>query len=65
MSPVVHVNKPLKELKKKRNGLIAKVIATNLFILSFFGLTLGIIKYVIIGTALLQLITKGGKDYVE
>lgn len=65
MSPVIHVNKPLDENKKKRNRVIAICIVVNLFLLSFMGITLGIIKYVIISTALLQLITIRRKDYVK
>lgn len=64
MSPIIHINKPLDEQKKKRNGIIANIIVITLFVLSFVGTRFGIIKYVLISTALLQIITKGGKDYI-
>lgn len=65
MSPVIHVNKPLDEIKKKRNRLIAICIAVSLFLLSFIGIPYGIIKYVLISTALLQIITIRRRDYVK
>ena len=65
MSPVIHVNKPLDEKKKKRNRVIAISISVILFLLSFIGIQFGIIKYVLISTALLQLITIRRNDYVK
>ncbi|MFV0393971.1 MAG: accessory gene regulator ArgB-like protein [Coprobacillaceae bacterium] len=64
MSPVVHINKPLDEHKKKRNRIITIIISIVLFGLSFAGMSFGIMKYVLISTALLQLITRREKNYV-
>lgn len=64
MSPVIHIKKPLDEAKKKRNRVIAISIAICLYVLSFMSIELGVFKYVIISTALLQLFTRRGRDYV-
>lgn len=65
LSPVIHVNKRLDKQKKTKNKIISIVLAIVLAILAFYVKSFSIVKYAIIVTALLQIITLGGRDYVK
>jgi len=65
MSPIVHIKKKLNNKKRIKNKYISIIITIMLLVFSFIFMNLDILKYTIISTALLQIFTIGGKDYVS